>query len=61
MAGWRRSSYCNTESACVEVAVQHDAIAVRDGKVQQGPHLLLSREAWRVFMADIKAGGFDRN
>jgi hypothetical protein len=43
------------------VAIAPDAIAVRDGKVQQGPHLLLSREAWRVFMADIKAGGFDRN
>jgi len=56
---FRRSSYCGN-STCVEVATAND-VHVRDGKNPSGPVLSFDAGPWRVFLADVKDGGFDRS
>ncbi|WP_327415130.1 DUF397 domain-containing protein [Streptomyces sp. NBC_01233] len=56
-ARWRKSSYSNgTGGECVEVG---DGLAgivpVRDSKVQDGPVLVVSADAWDPFVAELKA------
>lgn len=53
---WRKSSYSNDSSDCVEVA--HTIRAVRDSKNPRGP--VLSVAAFGVFVRDVKSGRFDR-
>ncbi|WP_212845431.1 DUF397 domain-containing protein [Catellatospora sp. IY07-71] len=55
--GWVKSSYCDS-SACVEVALAGQEIAVRDGKNPQGPVLRFSRQEWQTFVAGVGAGDF---
>ncbi|MFE9770752.1 DUF397 domain-containing protein [Streptomyces sp. NPDC005931] len=54
---WRKSSYSNGEGgSCVEVADGvPDAVPVRDSKVPDGAVLVVGREAWRTFVADVAA------
>lgn len=50
---WFKSSYSggtNGES-CVEIAVVPDTVHVRDSKNIEGPHFVVSGEAWAVFVA----------
>ncbi|MEU4821661.1 DUF397 domain-containing protein [Actinomadura citrea] len=48
-ATWRKSSYSGSNAAeCVELAELPGAVAVRDSKDQDGPVLLLTREALRT-------------
>jgi len=55
---WTKSTYCDT-AACVEVAEIGDAVGVR--QTEDGERVLLvSREAWRAFVAGVKDGEFDR-
>lgn len=50
---WRKSSYSTGEGECVEVtAFSSDAIGVRDSKNPDGPHLLLSRSAFRALVSE---------
>jgi len=55
---WRKSSYSGgNEGNCVEVADLPDGRrAVRDSKNPNDGHLALSRGAWEMFTAKIKAG-----
>lgn len=42
-AQWRKSSYSNHESACVEMArIDHETLAFRDSKDPDGPVLTFS-------------------
>ncbi|GHH90775.1 DUF397 domain-containing protein [Streptomyces capillispiralis] len=48
---FRKSSYSQAESNCVEVAETAVAgRAVRDSKQQDGPLLTVSRDSWRAFV-----------
>ena len=54
---WRKSSYSgNNGGQCVEVGNAAYLIAVRDGKVPDGPHLAFGRGAWETFAAGLRAG-----
>jgi hypothetical protein len=47
-ARWRKSSHSGDQGACIEVAaLPSDTIGVRDSKNPDGPHLTLSRRAFR--------------
>jgi Domain of unknown function (DUF397) len=57
---WRKSSYSNSSSNCVEVrAGQQDAVAVRDSKDCGGPELGFTVGAWAAFVRGVKRGEFD--
>jgi hypothetical protein len=56
---WRKSSYSNSTSNCVEVAGQPDTVAVRDTKDPDGPALAFSRLGWREFTRRIRKGAAD--
>lgn len=46
---WRKAKGCEA-SACVEVAIVRDRVAVRDGKDPAGPRLVFGAEQWRTFL-----------
>ncbi|WBB55379.1 DUF397 domain-containing protein [Verrucosispora sp. WMMD573] len=48
---WRRSSRSSQANECVEVAVGHSGVGVRDSKDPAGPVLSFDAYAWRVFVA----------
>jgi Domain of unknown function (DUF397) len=50
-AEWHKSSYSGQDGNCVEVARNLPGlVAVRDSKEPDGAKLVVSREAWRVFV-----------
>jgi hypothetical protein len=59
MVSWRKSSYSNHESNCVEVAeLDHETIGIRDSKDKNGPFLTVNRSAMRAFVAGVVRGDF---
>ncbi|MFB4265359.1 DUF397 domain-containing protein [Nonomuraea sp. GTA35] len=56
---WRKSSFCNGATACVEVAAVEGLVALRDSKDPDGPVLLFSRAEFETFIAGVKDGEFD--
>ncbi|MER6574665.1 DUF397 domain-containing protein [Nonomuraea sp. NPDC001023] len=57
---WRKSSFCNGASSCVEVAPLGDGnVALRDSKVQDGPVLVFTPSEWAAFTAGVRDGEFD--
>jgi hypothetical protein len=59
-AEWRKSTYSNGQSNCVEVAANLDGIvAVRDSKDPHGPALIFTPDQWQRFAAGVKSGDFD--
>ncbi|MFF0594159.1 DUF397 domain-containing protein [Streptomyces antibioticus] len=51
---FRKSSYSQPETNCVEVApTVGDGRAVRDSKQLDGPLLTVSRDGWRDFIAQF--------
>jgi Domain of unknown function (DUF397) len=56
---WRRSTKCDS-GMCLEFAAAEGAALVRDSKQSDGPRLSFGPGAWANFLADVKAGGFDR-
>ncbi|MDT0308002.1 DUF397 domain-containing protein [Streptomyces sp. DSM 44917] len=55
---WRRSSYSNGQSACVEVADNlAETVPVRDSKAPDGPALTIPNDAWSTFVASLKDAG----
>ncbi|MFJ9951701.1 DUF397 domain-containing protein [Kitasatospora sp. NPDC091207] len=58
-AWWRKSSHSNGGGGCVEVADGHEGVMpVRDSKDPEGPALVFPSEAWRSFVAGVRAGEF---
>ncbi|MEU6041225.1 DUF397 domain-containing protein [Actinomadura sp. NPDC047616] len=58
-ARWRKSRRSEGSNACVEVAGAHQAIAVRDSKDPEGPHLVLTRSAWQGLVRQARGGALD--
>ena len=53
---WRKSSHSNDEGECVEVAaLPSGTVGVRDSKNPDGPHLTLSRRAFRTLLHQAAA------
>jgi hypothetical protein len=53
---WRKSSHSGDQGACVEVAaLPAGGIGVRDSKNPDGPHLTLSRHAFRTLLDQAAA------
>lgn len=48
------------DSACVEVALDHEVILMRDSTDRDGPMLTFTREQWTSFQTAAAAGEFDR-
>ncbi|UGY94498.1 DUF397 domain-containing protein [Streptomyces gobiensis] len=57
---WRKSSYSNAQSNCVEIAPNHNSAAVRDSKYLHGPVIVFQAETWRGFLTVLIAGEFRR-
>lgn len=55
--GFVTSSFC-TDGGCVGVAIERDAVRVRDTKID-GPALRFTPAEWAAFVAGVKAGEFD--
>ncbi len=54
---WRTSSYSGSNGgACVEVGTAGPAVAVRDSKHPDGPHLAFAATTWKAFTNQVKAG-----
>jgi hypothetical protein len=51
---WRKSSRSAEEVDCIEVALGHDAVGVRDSKNPDGGHLTLPTVAWRTFTSALR-------
>ena len=59
-AAWRKASKSSYNGGCVEVAANLEGVvAVRDSKRPEGGAHVVSREAFAVFIADLKAGRYD--
>jgi hypothetical protein len=53
---WRKSSHSGSNGGnCIELSGTADTVAVRDSKDPEGPRLLFGREAFRVFVAEVKS------
>jgi hypothetical protein len=57
-AGWRKSSYSNSDGGeCVEVSDDFAAaVPVRDSKVPHGPVLVFPAVGWASFVSAVREG-----
>ena len=46
---WRKSTYSNGSSSCIETAVRHRNVVVRDSRDPIGPQLTVQAATWRAF------------
>ena len=59
-AGWRKSSYSNSQGNCVEFAQLADgSVAVRNSRFPAGPALVYTRAEISALLAGAKDGEFD--
>ncbi|MBE1531488.1 DUF397 domain-containing protein [Actinomadura algeriensis] len=60
--GWRRSTHCNANGTCVEVAVLSPSglVGARDATYgDRSPVLTFGRAEWSGFIDRLKEGAFD--
>ncbi|MEW2453378.1 DUF397 domain-containing protein [Streptomyces albus] len=57
---WRKSSYSNSNSACVELRISRSTVGVRDSKQQGGPVVTVGAAAMRAFLGAVADGRLDR-
>ena len=46
---WRKSTYSNGSSSCIETAARLDTVAIRDSKDPAGPKLAIPVAYWSAF------------
>lgn len=46
---WRKSTYSNGSSSCIETATRPGTVAVRDSKDSAGPQLIIAAASWLAF------------
>lgn len=56
-AVWRKSTFSQSDGACVQVALTPFVAAVRDSKDPDGGVLVTSFRAWDAFRRFSKSGG----
>ncbi|MET8174519.1 DUF397 domain-containing protein [Streptomyces clavifer] len=57
---WRKSSYSGASGAeCLEVALGHPIVPVRDSKAPHGPVIAFSAPRWTTFVTAVVEGQFD--
>ncbi|MGH3519139.1 MAG: DUF397 domain-containing protein [Haloechinothrix sp.] len=56
---WRKSSYSQQETACVEVRITGDLVLVRDTKDRSKPAHRYTYAEWLAFTSGVKDGEFD--
>ena len=55
---WFKSSYSGQNGECVETRRTGSGMDLRDSKDPHGPALVFPAEAWRAFVAGVRAGDF---
>jgi hypothetical protein len=58
---WKKSTFSEGESECVEVAMAQGGVLVRDSKNPGGPALWFTRFEWIAFLYGVLAGEFGLN
>ncbi|PRW61866.1 DUF397 domain-containing protein [Actinopolyspora mortivallis] len=57
--GWRKSTYTQQETACVEVGRINEGAAVRDTKDRSAGYFTADHQQWSAFINAIKTNRFD--
>ena len=55
---WRKASRSIADGACVEVAVAHEMVLVRDSYDPYGPLLCCAASKWHIFLAKAENDDF---
>ena len=51
---WRKSTYSNGSSSCIETATRPGVVAVRDSKDPAGLQMTISTATWQAFTLRLK-------
>jgi hypothetical protein len=51
---WRKSTYSNGSSSCIETTTRSGAVAVRDSKDPTGPQLAIPTASWLAFTCRLQ-------
>ncbi|MHA6801976.1 DUF397 domain-containing protein [Salinifilum ghardaiensis] len=57
---WRKSTYSQQQTSCVEVGRIVGGAAVRDTKDRGAGYITVGTAQWSNFLASLKSGTFDR-
>jgi Domain of unknown function (DUF397) len=52
---WRKSTYSNGSSSCIETTTRPDTVAVRDSKDPDGRQLAIPAVSWLAFIRRIES------
>ena len=55
---WHMARCCDS-GACVQIGTMGNSVLIRSSADPDSPHVTLSRDEWRVFVAGVKDGDFD--
>lgn len=50
---WKKASYSQQESACVEVSIASTKVGVRDTKDRDSGHLTVPAPSWKAFLDQL--------